>query len=67
MNFPSTKSMSDHNTQKFEKSDLEFRPILKFLRQTKTTLTYAKNSNTDTRALLEYNISQCKITLPLDP
>ena len=46
-------------------SDFEFRPILKFLRVTISSIKYTKDSNSDIISLHVYNNSPYKITLPL--
>ena len=53
------------NKQRLYMSDLEFKPIHKFIRVTFSSIKYTKNTNSDILSLLVYNYSPCKITLPL--
>ena len=46
-------------------SDLEFKPIHEFFRETILSIKYLKDSNSDTISLHLYNNSPYKITLPL--
>ena len=53
------------NRQHLYMSDLEFRPIHKFITVTISSIKYTKNSNSDLISLHAYNYSPHKITLPL--
>ena len=55
----------EQNKKHFFMSDLEFKPIHKFFRVTISSIKYMKNSNSNMISLHIYNISPCKITLPL--
>ena len=55
----------NQNIQNLYMSNLEFRPIHKFLRVTISSIKYMKNSNSDIISLPVYKNSPYKITLPL--